>query len=422
MQKASFVIGLLVIAVGGCGTAATAPAGRPVPATPPSGQAIPGEYIVHARPGSSPALRAGKLLSTLDLGSQGRFLLVRADLSASALQRQLESTDVLAVTPNRSFKLELPRAGATLPVPSLPESRDPLYEQQWYLPRVGADRAWQATRGKGVVAAVVDTGIDYNHPDLAGNVVGPGHSFVTGKPDAIDVFGHGTHVAGIIAAMADNGEGVAGVAPETRLLPIGVLGANGGGSLFAIAAGIKHAADYGEAQKVHVVINLSLGGPGTAFDPISTAAGAYATGKGALPVAAAGNSNEGVGTPAKIQEYYMAVSAIDRDDKKASFSNYGPEIAVGAPGVDIMNTTPTYQCPLNEHGYARNYAALKGTSMATPVVAGVCALVWSRNPDWTWRQVRDHVARTALDLGKPGKDDVYGSGLVQAAAAVGAAR
>jgi subtilisin family serine protease len=133
-----------------------------------------------------------------------------------------------------------------------------------------------------------------------------------------------------------------------------------------------------------------------------------------LPIAAAGNHNGEVGSPARITDYYMAVAATDRQDAKAPFSCFGPQIAVAAPGVDIINTTPTYRVPLNDKGLPLNYAALKETSMATPVAAGVAVLVWSQHPEWNWKQVRKRVQRTATDLGKAGRDDIYGHGLVNA--------
>lgn len=379
------------------------------------GQAIPGEYIVHLKPGARTNV-AGNVAGTLDLGDLGTFVLVRS--AGVGLMNTLKTNpDVLGTSPNRHVRLSVERAAPSLPGLVVPESNDPLYGKQWYVPHIGTDRAWGATRGRGVVVAVVDTGVDYNHPDLKANMVGPGYSFVTNKPDGIDVFGHGTHVAGIAAAAADNGEGVAGIAPEAKILPVTVLGPEGGGNLFNIASGIKYAADYGQKNNVRVVINLSLGGPAI-FDPVSKYAGWYATKRNALPIAAAGNSNTAVGTPARDPSY-MAVSATDRNDQKASFSNFGKEIAVAAPGVEIMNTTPTYDCPLNNSGYSKNYAALRGTSMATPVVSGVAALVWSQHPDWKWDKVRDHIQETALDLGTPGHDPHFGHGLVQAAAAVG---
>ncbi len=403
----------LALTLAGCGVAQTVPLGG-VSGNLIDGQAVPGEFIVQVKP-SARFLPQGQIGQTLDLGEAGKFYLTRT--APGQVDSLAKNPDVVSVQPNRAVQLPITPAQPKLPAFDLPESNDPLFAKQWYLPHIATDRAWGVTRGKGVVAAVVDTGVDYDHPDLRGNVVSKGKSFAGGK-DGKDVFGHGTHVAGIIAATMGNGEGVAGVAPEAGILPVTVLGANGGGSLFAIAGGIKYAADYGKSNKVHVVINLSLGGPAVA-DPISKAAGWYATGKGALLVAAAGNSSTAVGTPARIKEYFMAVSATDPTDSKANFSNFGPELSVGAPGVDIMNTTPTYDCPLNEHGYAKSYAALRGTSMATPVVAGVAALVWAKNPSWDWKQVRAHIEKTSKDLGTPGFDNNFGHGLVQAGAALG---
>ncbi|MBM3267669.1 MAG: S8 family serine peptidase [Candidatus Sericytochromatia bacterium] len=409
IRGAAFV----ALTLAGCGVAQTLPLGTQGGAMV-DGQAVPGELIVQVKPGARFAPQ-GQVGQSLDLGEAGTFYLTRGQ--AGQTGSLAKNPDIVGVQPNRFVQLPITPAAPNLPALAVPESNDPLYGKQWYLPHIATDRAWGVTRGKGVVAAVVDTGVDYDHPDLAGNMVSKGKSFAGGK-DGKDVFGHGTHVAGIIAATMNNGQGVAGVAPEAGILPVTVLGANGGGNLFAIAGGIKYAADYGKNNKVKVVINLSLGGPAVA-DPISKAAGWYASGKGALLIAAAGNSSTAVGTPARIKEYFMAVSATDNKDAKANFSNFGPEISVGAPGVDIMNTTPTYDCPLNEHGYAKNYAALRGTSMATPVVAGVAALVWAKNPGWDWKQVRAHLEKTSKDLGTPGHDTHFGHGLVQAGAALG---
>jgi thermitase len=300
--------------------------------------------------------------------------------------------------------------------PAMSAPNDPLYGQQWHLPHVGALDAWSAggLGNRELIVSVVDTGVDYNHPDLKANTI-KGKDFTKESPDGldpIDSFGHGTHVAGIIAAVANNGEGVAGAAPNVKILAVKVLSAKGGGSLFAIAGGIKHSVDMGAK-----IINLSLGGPAVT-DLISSAVGYWATKKGALLIAAAGNSNTAVGTPARIDDYYMAVAASDQNNKRAKFSCYGKELSVSAPGVQIMATTPTYKVPLNDHGYPQNYANLQGTSMATPLVAGVAALVWSRHPEWTAQQVRQHLEKTAVDVGPAGKDNESGFGIVNAAAAL----
>ncbi|MEB3236765.1 MAG: S8 family serine peptidase [Candidatus Sericytochromatia bacterium] len=408
-------LALAVTLVAGCGTAGiplTQSSSQPII----DGQAIPGEWIVQTRTAAPPVLKGVTVRQSLDLGPAGTFHKVLADEAPGAGSRLALTalSGVVGVTPNRAVVLAAPIALPALPGFVMPLSADPLSKDQWYLPRIGTEAAWTRTRGKGVVAAVVDTGVDYRHPDLMANMASTGVSYADSKADGLDAFGHGTHVAGIIGAVADNAEGVAGVAPEVRILPVAVLGAKGGGSIFSIAQGIKYAADYGVTHKVRVVINLSLGSATTTEDPISRAAGLYATYKGALPVAAAGNHNGEVGSPARITDYYMAVAATDPQDAKAAFSCFGPQIAVAAPGVDIMNTTPTFRVPLNEKGVPLNYASLRGTSMAAPVAAGVAALVWSMHPEWTWKQVRDHVQRTASDMGKAGKDDIYGHGLVNA--------
>ncbi|MBI6546640.1 MAG: S8 family serine peptidase [Cyanobacteria bacterium NC_groundwater_1444_Ag_S-0.65um_54_12] len=382
------------------------------------------ELLVQLRTGTHlPEINDAQFVDELDLEKYGKFILakVAANLAKQFAQKLLVQDGVLGVEPNRVVSVPLPKLRSPLLGFDHEKSRldDPLYGKQWYLSRIGADKAWQNTKGADVMVAIVDTGVDYRHPDLDDNMVGPGYSYVNNKPDAIDEFGHGTHVAGIVGAIQGNGEGVSGVAPRVKILPVAVLGPTGSGSLFNIAKGIKHAADYGMQNKVHVVVNLSLGGAATA-DSISYTTGWYATGKGALLVAAAGNSNSAVGTPARWDKYYMAVSASDEKNEKASFSNFGPEISVSAPGVNILNTTPTYDVPLNKLGYSKYYAALQGTSMACPVVAGTCALVWSIHPEWNWQQVRMQVEKTAKDLGKTGKDDIYGYGLVQAGAAVAA--
>lgn len=291
----------------------------------------------------------------------------------------------------------------------------------WHLDRIGARAAWGHATGKGVVVAVLDSGIDYNHPSLAGQIVkGPDYAEFDNDPK--DKFGHGTHVAGIIAARPSGAFQLSGVAPEAQVLDIEVLGANGGGSIFNIAKGIKYAADYGKKHHVHVVINLSLGG-GAYWDPINLLAGKYAKSQGALLVAAAGNSNGPVGTPARLGDF-MAIAASDSSDHRAHFSCFGPQVALAAPGVAIMSTTPTYHVPLNDmrdaqgQPVAEGAASLQGTSMATPVVSGVAALVWSDHADWTAAQVRERLETTAQHPGGGGRDQAFGFGVVNAAAAV----
>ncbi|MGE3727734.1 MAG: S8 family serine peptidase [Candidatus Sericytochromatia bacterium] len=389
----------------------------------PRPQAAPNQVIVKVKPGDpnlfvqTLARSGARVVDFFDIDTRV-FLVESASRNTEDLIRQFsQDRNVEIAQPNYLVSLnQIPAAPRQQGRPNMAAPNDPLYAQQWHLPHVGALDAWgQGGQGnKDLIVAVVDTGVDYNHPDLKANTI-KGKDFTKESPDGldpIDSFGHGTHVAGIIAAVANNGEGVAGAAPNVKILAVKVLSAKGGGSLFAIAGGIKHSVDMGAK-----IVNLSLGGPAVT-DLISSAVGYWATKKGALLIAAAGNSNTAVGTPARIDDYYMAVAASDQANKRAKFSCYGKELSVSAPGVQIMATTPTYKVPLNDHGYPQNYAFLQGTSMATPLVAGVAALVWSRHPEWTAKQVRQHLEKTAVDVGAPGKDNESGFGVVNAAAAM----
>jgi thermitase len=385
-------------------------------------QSAPNQVIVKVKPGDpnlfvqSLARSNARVVDYFDIDTR-IFLVESASRNTEDLVRQFsQDRNVEIAQPNYIFNLSqtiqpAPRQGR----PTVAAPNDPLFEQQWHLPHVGALDAWSSTTGnKDLLVAVVDTGVDYNHPDLKANTI-KGKDFTKESADGldpIDSFGHGTHVAGIIAAVANNGIGVSGAAPNVKILAVKVLSAKGGGSLFAIAGGIKHSVDMGAK-----IVNLSLGGPAVT-DLISSAVGYWATKKGALLIAAAGNSNTAVGTPARIDDYFMAVAASDQNNNRAKFSCYGKELSVTAPGVQIMATTPTYKVPLNDYGYAQNYAFLQGTSMATPLVAGVAALVWSRHPEWTAKQVRQHLEKTAVDVGPAGKDNESGFGVVNAGAAL----
>jgi thermitase len=381
--------------------------------------AEPNQLIVRAKAGKSlkgfAQTRGLKVLNSFTTDVE-HILVQTGDVDALATTA-LSDPNVDVTCPNYTFQLTIPDATpGSQPKVALTgkHPNDPLFEQQWSMEKVHACEAWETTMGDpNLIVAVVDTGVDYNHPDLKGKIIkGLNNTGEGAKDDPIDGFGHGTHVAGIIGAIANNGVGVAGMAPNVRIIAEKVLSSKGGGNLFNIAAGVRHAVNAGAK-----IVNESLGGP-AAQDPISAGVGAWATKKGVLLIAAAGNSNNAVGTPARYSDYYMAVAASDENDAKAPFSCFGPELSVASPGTKILNTTPTYKVPLNDHGYAQNYAALNGTSMATPLVAGLAALVWSAHPAWTWQQVRAQIEKTSVDLGKPGKDDLFGFGRVSAAAAL----
>jgi thermitase len=288
---------------------------------------------------------------------------------------------------------------------------DPLWSSQWGPQKVGVDWAWNMTVGSySVLVAVIDTGVDYNHPDLAPNYVPLGYDWANNDPDPRDDFGHGTHCAGIIAAVMNNSMGIAGLA-QVRIMSEKVLDSMGGGYSDWLANGIAHAVDQGAN-----VLSISLGGYGDSeivHDAIK-----YAYSKGALVVAAAGNSNSNVKPYPGGYDEVVAVAATDQNDNKASFSNWGDWVELAAPGVDVLSTMPTYHVTLNDYGYSMNYDYLSGTSMACPHVSGVAALVWSEYANRTRDWLRMWLRYTADDLGDPGFDEYYGYGRVDARRAV----
>ncbi len=256
--------------------------------------------------------------------------------------------------------------------------------------------------GTGIKVAIIDTGIDSNHPDVT--VVG-GATFVAGTTTWEDDNGHGTHVAGTVAALA-NGTGVIGVAPSASLYAVKVLNSGGSGYWSDIVAGI----DWATANGMQV-INMSLGGSTGTTTLQQACDNAYAA--GVVFVAAAGNSGNSAGTgdnviyPARYASV-IAVAATDSTDVRAYFSSTGPDVELAAPGVSVYSTY-----------YGGGYATMSGTSMASPHVAGVAALVLKGNPSYTNVDVRNAMNSTAIDLGPAGRDTWYGYGLVYAPDAVG---
>lgn len=280
---------------------------------------------------------------------------------------------------------------------------DPYYSQQWGPQNIKANLAWDKVthaQRAGVTIAVLDTGINANHEDLQASIV-PGYNFIDNNNNPVDGHGHGTHVAGIAAAITNNGKGIAGVAGGAKIMPVKVMNDSGSGDYASIINGIKYAADHG-AQ----VISMSLGGPG--YSQAMQDAIDYAISRGASVVAASGNSNSAVAFPGNC-DGVITVGAVGSNNQRASFSNYGPEMDVVAPGVNIISS---YK------GNANSYTAMSGTSMATPFVAGVTALVRAANPNLTSAQVTQIIDQAATDLGTAGFDNYYGYGLVDASKAV----
>lgn len=270
-------------------------------------------------------------------------------------------------------------------------------EITWGINRVHAPAAWDTTEGAGVKVAIIDTGIDLSHPDLAGKVDG-GYSAITKteKPeDYQDDNGHGTHVSGTIAALRD-GKGVVGVAPKARLYAVKVLDADGSGNLSDVIDGIVWAAKNGMQ-----VANMSLGAP-TDSDAMHRAV-RFAKGMGVVVVAAAGNSGGSVGFPGAYAEV-ISVSASDSDDHIAAFSSRGPEVKFIAPGVDIVSDK-----------LGGGQISYNGTSMASPHVAGLAALAVSQG--WTGLSGPDGVLAQLKKAAKPLPDlkpEEQGFGMIDA--------
>jgi thermitase len=281
-------------------------------------------------------------------------------------------------------------------------ANDPLLPQQWDLATIAAPTAWDTSQGQGVTVAVLDCGIHASHPDLAGQVVLEANFSSSTTTD--DLCNHGTHVAGTIAALTNNAIGVAGVAPAAHLLNGKVLDDSGSGWLSDIDTGIQWAADNGAK-----VINMSLGAPWPC-DTATQQAVDYAWNRGVVIVAAAGNNSaSGAESPANCQNV-IGVAATDPTDAMASFSNYGAGVALAAPGVNVLSTVNPN---LNAGAL---YALFSGTSMATPHVAGVAALVWSTTYASSAAAVRDRLFATADRIGGSGSLWTYGR--IDAAAAV----
>jgi serine protease len=287
---------------------------------------------------------------------------------------------------------------------ALTTPNDPRFADQYAPQQVNAPAAWDTTLGdSGVTVAVIDTGVQYDHPDLAGNFGSEkGRDFADGDgdpyPDVPSDEYHGTHVAGIVASNTDNGSGVAGMGNST-LISGRALDEGGSGSTADIADAIEWAADRGAA-----VINMSLGGGG--YTNTMKNAVSYAQSNGSLVVAAAGNNGSGtVSYPAAYNEC-LAVSALDSNENLASYSQYGNEIELAAPGSNVLSTTTETR---------GSYERLSGTSMATPAVSGVAGLTLAR---WnlTNSELRSHLKNTAVDVGLSA--DEQGSGRVDAGNAV----
>jgi thermitase len=309
-----------------------------------------------------------------------------------------EGADEHAVA--RSFRsqrcVEFVEVDAYLP-PSDVATSDPYAASQWHLAKIAAPAAWSTTTGAAsVVVAVLDTGVDGAHPDLAPHLVAGWNTF-DNTADSSDVVGHGTEVAGAAAAVGDNGLGVAGVCWNASIMPIRVSDQFGGGYASTIANGLVWAADHGAR-----VANVSYAVSGIAS--VASAA-QYFQGKGGVVCVSSGNSGSYDASP--DNPYLLTVGATDAADVVASWSSTGNNVDLCGPGVGIWTTTR-----------GGGYAAVSGTSFSSPIVAGVAALVISANPTLSPQQVAAAVMQSSDDLGAAGWDATYGMGRVNAASAL----
>jgi subtilisin family serine protease len=294
---------------------------------------------------------------------------------------------------------------------------DPHWSQQYGPARIQAPQAWSVAAGDpSVIVAVIDSGIDWHHPDLAakiwtnpGEVAGTGRdddangyvddvrgwNFAYGNNDPYDDNGHGTHVAGIAAAASNNTLGIAGMAWGAQLMPLKVLQASGAGYDFHVAEAIVYAAKNG-AQ----VINMSLGG--ATLGQVVEDAVDFAYERGVVLVAAAGNQGQATPLYPAAYEKVIAVTATDAQNQRAPYANYGAGVELAAPGSGIYSTLPDAA-----------YGMMWGTSMAAPHVAGAAALLAGRPRFDSPALIREALQASALDLGEPGRDPFFGHGLVQ---------
>lgn len=275
---------------------------------------------------------------------------------------------------------------------------DPHYDNQWWIPYVKAESMWtqMSAQQKKVVVAVIDTGIDVNHEDLKSRIVAEGFNFPSEDENVTDTNGHGTQVAGVIAAELNNGKGIAGTSGpfEVSILPLKVLQPDGKIKVSNVVKAINYAID----KKVDV-INISLGD--VSHSTAEKEAIQRATYAGIVVVAAAGNSAETgnkINYPASYEEV-ISVGAIDNKSERASFSNYNAYVDLVAPGKGIYTTSPYH-----------SYKSVNGTSFAAPIVSGTVAMMKGLRPALTKEEVHHLLTTTAIDLGPVGRDDQFGAG------------
>lgn len=384
-----------------------------------------GQLIVHYSPGAVPMLtKSENVRASISVGR--RWITLHdeePDHIEEAAERLRARPDVFHVEINHPVYYCFSPNDQYFPGNGRYNSSHAGLIDQWGLTRVEAPSAWDITRSRAGdrVIAIIDTGVDSDHPELAnrmfkdssGKVIG--YNSLENNGNFKDDNGHGTHVAGIASGFTNNGLGIAGMAFATsRIMPVKVLGRDGGGSDYSVAQGIVWAADHG----AHI-LNMSLGS--STYSQTIQMAINYAWTKGCIVVAAAGNDGtEKVNYPAGCN-LALGIASTEQDGTTSSFSNSGRHVDCAAPGSDYLATMPTYPVFLTEqYGFYTNYDALSGTSMATPVVSGLLGLLWATYPEATNDQLRRLITQTTTKLSgtQTGWSPIDGYGEVRASRAV----
>jgi len=388
-----------------------ATAGEPEPPkTPEAGEVVPGEVVVKWRDADRgpDTARARGLKVVAELGVPGKgmpALLSTEGRAVDAVLAELRADPAVQYAePNYAVRLVEEPSIAAVGV------NDPMTAGQYSLDRMRVRDAWSLETGGSGVIAVLDTGVQANHRDLAGRVL-PGYDFVNNDSNAADDNGHGTWVAGIIAANANDGYGMAGITWSDKILPVKIMTREGTGDTADLTSAIVWAANQGAT-----VINMSVGGfPASQYvqDAVN-----YAWSKGAVLIGAAGNNGvQETFYPASFTNV-VSVSATQVDDEFAHWSSHGAKVDVSAPGASVQTTNCTV-CTYADHHTWGDHTYISGTSFATPNVAGVVALIRARYPSYSPAQVVSRLISTVDDLGYPGHEIRYGRGRVNAYRAVG---
>lgn len=367
---------------------------------------VPGQVVVQFRANPDP-------MYLQQFAQQNNLQVLRVSPMGSVLFQQMGHRQTGAVMQSLSMNSQVEYTHQNTLYRSQFTVNDPRSSEQSGLAVIGMGKAWDVTMGDpSVIIAVIDSGADLQHPDLAPNLVSGYNVLTQGQTPPQDDNGHGTHASGIAAAVADNNVGVAGTCPRCKLMPIKALDSEGAGTGFDVALAVVWAVDNGAS-----VINMSLGGETS--DPTLERAVKYALSHNVSVVVAAGNESTDTPMYPAALPGVIAVGSVDVDRQRSSFSNYGNWVSVMAPGKNILSTMPMQSVFMTStEGYYNEYDFMDGTSMASPMVAGVVGLIKSRYPQLNPFQIKSRLEGTAIDLGAPGFDPEYANGMVDAFRAV----